>query len=210
MNFPYQFFVSGTGTGVGKTVISAMLVAGLGYDYWKPIQTGVNTEQSDSDWLRQKGGIDDARIHPEYCVFGEPLSPHAAAALEGKQIDFSKLTLPTDRPLVVEGAGGLLVPINDKGMMTDLIRHLALPVVLVVDSGLGTINHTLLSIRELSRQGIELCGIIMNGPKNPGNRHAIEFYGDVTVIAEVEEMPSPGPEALLDAFGRALPDWGKN
>ncbi len=183
MDFPSAFFVTGTDTDVGKTIVSALLTIGLDGTYWKPIQSGRDEEGlTDSDRLRALG----CRVLPERFCLGQPLSPHLAARLDGVRIELGDFELPVvEGRLIVEGAGGLLVPINDRDLMTDLIRHLGLPVVVVARSGLGTINHTLLSIAELRRSGIPILGVILNGVRNEENRRAIEFYGGVSVIAEV-------------------------
>jgi dethiobiotin synthetase len=193
--FPPAFFVTGTDTDVGKTIVSALLTIALDGYYWKPIQSGRDDRGlTDRDRVGQLTGLGPERLLPERYCLGQPLSPHLAARLDGVEIELTDFELPVglDRPLIVEGAGGLLVPINDRHLMIDLIGHLGLPVVVVARSGLGTINHTLLSIGALRRSGIPILGVILNGPLNPENRRAIEFYGQVSVIAEVEPIPLGG------------------
>ena len=147
-------FVTGTGTDVGKTVVAACLVRALDADYWKPIQSGL-AAADDAAEIDRLTGLPPARNHPFVYALQAPLSPHEAARREGVVIDLDRFHLPrTERPLVVEGAGGLLVPLNRDCLMIDLIARLGLPVVLVGLSGLGTINHTLLSLEALRRRGL--------------------------------------------------------
>ncbi|MDX1585099.1 MAG: dethiobiotin synthase [Balneolaceae bacterium] len=198
---PSQIFVSGTDTGIGKTVVSAMLTAGLDASYWKPIQSGLDAE-TDTEFVKRVTGVDESRLLPEKFRLYEPLSPHASAAIDGVHIDMSDFDIPdytTDR-LVVEGAGGLMVPMNEKDMIIDLIKHLDLPVLLVARSSLGTLNHTFLSLEALRRRNIPVVGVIMNGMKNESNRKAIEYYGDVEVIAELEELTELNVDQLLSQF----------
>ena len=189
-SFPKKVFVAGTDTNIGKTVTAAILTAGLEAEYWKPIQCGVD-EETDRSWVLQKTALPENRFHPEAYLLKHPLSPHAAARLEEIHIDMARINAPHPsggRRLVVEGAGGLLVPLNDQYTMIDLIKKLGLPVILTAGSGLGTINHTLLSLRELERNRIEVLGVVLNGPNNPSNREAIEQFGRVRVLAEIAPL----------------------
>ncbi len=178
-------FVTGTDTGVGKTLVSAWLVRGWQADYWKPIQSG-SEDGPDRDIVRRLSGAATERIHPSRWDLRAPLSPHEAARLDGVALALSDFTLPeTARPLVVEGAGGVLVPLNARDLMADLIARLGLPALIVARSGLGTINHTLLTVEALRRRAIPITGVVMVGPANPANRAAIEQHGSVTVLAEL-------------------------
>ena len=148
------FFVTGTDTDVGKTVVSAWLVAQLGASYWKPVQAG-NHPETDSEIVRRLTEVAPERILPEAYVLPEPIAPHEAARRAGIAIDMQKLVPPaSDGPLVVEGAGGLMVPLTDTAFVIDLADELELPIVLVARSTLGTINHTLLSIEAIRRRGL--------------------------------------------------------
>jgi len=179
------FFVTGTDTDVGKTIVSAWLVGRLGASYWKPVQAG-NHPETDSDIVRRLAGVPPERILPEAYVLPEPIAPHEAARRAGITIEMAKLAPPPcNGPLVVEGAGGLLVPLNDKVYVIDLAAELHLPIILVARSTLGTINHTLLSIEAIRRRGLPLAGVVVNGPETPHNRAAIERYGKVEIIAEI-------------------------
>jgi dethiobiotin synthase len=140
----HGFFVTGTDTDVGKTVVSAWLVARLGAFYWKPVQAG-NHPEIDSAIVRRLTGLPPDRILPEAYVLPEPIAPHEAARRAGITIDMERLVPPPcNRPLVVEGAGGLMVPLTDRAYVIDLATELHLPIILVTRSTLGTINHTLL------------------------------------------------------------------
>lgn len=189
------FFVTGTDTDVGKTVAAAWLVAKLGACYWKPVQAG-NHPETDSAIVRRLSGVD--HILPEAYVLPEPIAPHEAARRAGTAIDLARLVPPAcDRPLVVEGAGGLLVPLDDKAYVIDLAAELHLPIVLVARSTLGTINHTLLSLEAIRRRGLPLAGVVVNGPETPHNRAAIERYGKAEIIAEIPWLDQLTPAALM-------------
>ena len=191
------FFVTGTDTDVGKTVVAAWLVARLGACYWKPVQAGTHPE-TDSTTVRRLSGATPDRILPEAYLLAEPMAPHEAARREGIGIDMAKLVPPPcNRPLVAEGAGGLMVPLNDQSFVIDLARELDLPLILVARSTLGTINHTLLSLEALRRRGLALAGVVINGPETPHNRAAIERYGRVEVIAEIPWLEQVTPDALM-------------
>lgn len=159
-------FVTGIDTNIGKTLVSAIIKEAFEADYWKPIQCGDlnNSDALTIERLTQKKGV----IHPETFSLQHPLSPHQAAAKEGKNIRVSNFTLPqTNNFLVVEGAGGLLVPLNQKETILDLINSLNLPVIVVAKNYLGSLNHTLLTIEALKRSHITILGLIFNGQENP-------------------------------------------
>jgi dethiobiotin synthetase len=190
------FFVTGTDTDVGKTLVSAWLLMQLGGCYWKPVQAG-NHPETDSAIVQRLTEAPPGRILPEAYVLPEPIAPHEAARRAGIAIDMAKLVLPPcDRPLIVEGAGGLLVPLTDEAYVIDLASELHLPIILVTRSTLGTINHTLLSLEAIRRRGLPLAGIVVNGPETPHNRAAIERYGKVEVIAEIPWLDQVTPAAL--------------
>ncbi|MDG6095421.1 dethiobiotin synthase [Acetobacter sp. AN02] len=202
-------FVTGTDTGVGKTFVSACLVRAWNALYWKPLQTGLADEAGDTPVVRELAQLTPDRIILPFAGFAAPLAPDAAAALEGVSIQPDDIRLPLQdigTPLVVEGAGGVLVPVAPGVMMADLMQRFGLPVVLVARSGLGTISHTLLSLAELRRRGIAVLGVVLNGPLNPGNREAIERNGRVRILAETDFCPEITPEAVADA-ARLFPAW---
>ncbi|WP_085908369.1 dethiobiotin synthase [Kiloniella majae] len=197
-------FVTGTDTEVGKTFVSAALVESLRASYWKPVQTGPDLDHDTPEILRLTGGA-DRKTYPCSYSFPDPLSPHEAARRVRETIDLDKIELPSiskNEFLIVEGAGGALVPLNDQFMMTDLMVKVNLPVVIVARSGLGTINHTLLTIEALQRRGITLAGVIMNGPENKGNREAIEEYGKISVVAELPRCDVVTPETIIGLMPR--------
>jgi len=196
------FFVTGTDTDVGKTVVAAWLLAHLDAlhldaHYWKPVQAGTEPE-TDAQTVRRLAGVPQTRILPEAYMLAEAIAPHEAAKRAGIQIEMGKLVPnPVGGALVVEGAGGLLVPLNDTSTVIDLATELHLPVVLVARSTLGTINHTLLSLEALRRRGLPIAGVVINGPETPHNRAAIERYGQAPVIAEIPWLDTVTRETLL-------------
>lgn len=198
---PSNIFISGTDTGIGKTVVSAMMTLGLSATYWKPIQSGLQ-EETDTEFVKRVTGLPDTHFKPERYRLQEPLSPHASAAIDGVSISLNDFKIPNHQTnhMVVEGAGGLLVPLNDKAMIVDLIEYLNLPVLLVVRSELGTLNHTFLSLEALRNRGIPIIGVIMNGPINESNRKAIEKYGNIEVIAEIEHEENLNSNKLTSIF----------
>ena len=191
------FFVTGTDTDVGKTLVSAWLLTHLDASYWKPVQAGLMPE-TDSSVVRRLAEVSAERILPEAYVLPEPIAPHEAARRAGIAIDMAKLgPAAVDRLLVVEGAGGMMVPLTDTAYMIDLAAELHLPLILVARSTLGTINHTLLSIEAIRRRGLPLAGVVINGPETPHNRAAIERYGQVEVIAEIPWLDVVNRSTLL-------------
>ncbi len=179
------YFVTGTGTDVGKTVASAWLCYHLGAAYWKPMQSGC-LDQPEEETVAKLANLSPQAVYPQVYSMTQPLSPHLAAKLDGIQIDIAKLQMPqSTQPIVVEGAGGALVPLNDTQLMTDLMVALGLPTIVVASSGLGTINHTCMTLEVLKNCGIDVRGVIMVGPENAENKYAIEYYGHTQVIAEL-------------------------
>jgi dethiobiotin synthase len=204
---PHGIFVTGTGTGVGKTFVSAILVAGLSARYWKPIQSGLH-EKTDTEWVQEMTGLPSIHFYPETYRFRFPLSPHVAAEKDGILIDLELMDLPqtSGGHLIVEGAGGIMVPLNEHHLMLDLMKKLQLPILLVAESGLGTINHTLLSLDLLKNHSLQVLGVVMNGPRNPENRKAIEHYGNTAVCAEIEPLERIDKVTLKNAFWRCFLD----
>jgi|SRR5579883_2021836 len=202
LSFPPALFITSTDTEVGKTVISAMLALGLGGGYWKPVRTGL---PRDTDWVREYTGLDRKHFFKESYMFAPPISPHQAAKMEGTTIELDKIIMPDYSPLphlIVEGAGGVMVPLNDHQTILDLILYLKLPALVVARSVLGTINHTVLTVEMLRRHHVPIFGIVMNGPKHEENRQAIEQHAKVKVIAEVEPLAMITPVTLKAAFDR--------
>ena len=199
---PNRFFITGTDTNVGKTLVSALLCAALDAIYWKPIQTGTR-EGTDRGTVMRLAGLSRDRTIPEAYRFAPPVSPHLAARRAGMRIELKNIRMPrlaAREKLIVEGAGGALVPINDSQLMTHLMKHLRLPVLLVSRTSLGTINHTLLSIAALRAARLDLRGVIMSGAPNLENRRAIEHYGNVQVIGTLPLMKKMNRATLVQAF----------
>ena len=199
--WPEQLVVAGTDTDVGKTVVSALLVRGLHARYWKPVQCGDLAAGGDSGRVAELAGLTraeaTARIIPEAYRLSAPASPNQAATAEGLSVREERLQLPAvTGPLVVECAGGLLVPLRDDLLQITMIRHWQLPVVLVARSGLGTLNHTLLSLEALERRGIPLLGLVLNGEPHGANRSSLEAIGRVPVLLELPPLADPGPAAF--------------
>jgi len=191
-------FVTGTDTEVGKTVAAAWLVRRLGADYFKPVQAGLEGE-TDEAVVRRLTAFPDDHFHPSTYSLKAPMSPHAAARREGITIDLDAFRLPeSSRPVVVEGAGGILVPLHHPATLADLMVKLALPVVLVSRTTLGTINHTLLGIECLRGRGLAVAGVIFCGDPHRENREAIEQFGNVTALAEIPWL-DPLDSGALDA-----------
>jgi dethiobiotin synthetase len=199
---PSRFFITGTDTGVGKTVASALLCAALDAVYWKPIQTGTR-EGTDTAAVIRMAELTRTRTIPEGYRFAPPVSPHLAANRAGVRIQLGRISLPRlekRENLIVEGAGGVLVPINGKELMLDLMKHLGLPILLVSRTSLGTINHTLLSLAALRLARLDVRGVILIGKKNSDNRAAIERYGQVTTVGRIPFLKRLHRAALLRVF----------
>jgi len=195
-----DIIISGTDTNVGKTVLSALLMASLpDYYYWKPIQAGT-LEETDAVSVRRLSGCNAGRIIPERYLLSQPLSPHAAARFESIRIDPQSLTLPEKSPVIIEGAGGLLVPLNEDTLLVDVFKRWDLPVLLACRSGLGTINHTLLSIEALRNRDISILGVVVIGPHNNSNELAIERYGSVPVLGRIPPLTSLTSENLREVY----------
>ena len=171
-----QYFVTGIGTDVGKTVVSAILTEALQADYWKPIQAG-DLDNSDTIKVKTLTSNPNTKFHPEAYRLPEPLSPHAAAANAGIKIQLDQIKLPdTNNNLIIEGAGGLFVPLNSEQLVIHLIQKLEVPVILVSANYLGSINHTLLSAEALKVRNIPVAGIIFNGKTTPQTEEYILNY----------------------------------
>ena len=190
------FFVTGTDTDVGKTLVAAWLLTQLEGTYWKPIQAGT-VPTTDSATVQRLAELPVSRVLPEAYLLPEPMAPHEAARRANIALDMEKLRLPPhDGLVVVEGAGGLMVPIADGAYMIDLADSLDLPLILVARSTLGTINHTLLSLEAIRRRGLPLAGVVISGPESPHNRAAIERFGQVEVIAEIPFLKTVSRDTL--------------
>lgn len=192
-----HYFVTGTDTGAGKTVACAWAVLHMGARYWKPVQAGRDGE-TDEQTVRRLTGAPDERFAPSTYTFEQVIAPHEAARREGRRIDMDAFALPEGGgPLVVEGAGGLMVPLTGTEYVIDLIARLRLPAILVCRTELGTINHSLLSLEALRARNIPVAGVVLNGPDVPHNRAAIETWGKVAVLGHIPPLDPLSREALL-------------
>jgi dethiobiotin synthetase len=193
------YFITGIGTGIGKTVVSAILTEKLKADYWKPIQSG-DLEISDSLFIKHLVSNSQTIIHPEKYRLGQPLSPHLSAKLDGVHITTEAIKLPqTDNHLVIEGAGGLMVPLNDNELIIDLIKNLKAKVIVVSQNYLGSINHTLLTLEILKAHQITIEGLIFNGAANPETESYIENYSKVKVIGKIPKLSIIDKESIIGA-----------
>lgn len=181
------YFVTGIGTDIGKTIASAIIVEALQADYWKPVQAG-SENNSDSEIIRNLISNNKTKIHPETYFLKAALSPHAAAELENKKIDSAKINIPkTNNHLIIEGAGGLMVPLNDSFFVIDLIEQMNCEVILVTKNYLGSINHTLLSIELLKKRNISVAGIVINGEENKASEKIILQQSNYKLIGRIKE-----------------------
>ncbi len=192
--------VTGTDTGIGKTVFSAALVGALDGCYWKPVQSGLE-EETDSEIVHRLSGLAAERILPERYRLNTPASPHLAAAIDGVTIDPQHLQLPkVSRPLVIEGAGGLLVPLTREFTYIDMFARWRAPVVLCARTALGTINHTLLSIEAIRARGIDLLGVAFIGEENTDSESIIIELGRTQRLGRLPPLPALTPDRLKTAF----------
>ena len=198
-----RYFITGIGTGIGKTIASAVITEKLNADYWKPIQAG-DLAQSDSLMVKSLLSNPISNIHPEKYRLNHPLSPHLAAKLDGISIDLNAFKLPeTENNLIVEGAGGLMVPLNDEYLIIDLIKKLNLEVLLISKHYLGSINHTLLTINTLKQHQIPIKGIIFNGEPNEESEKYILNYGKIENLGSILALNTIDKDAIIEA-GEAL------
>lgn len=194
--------VTGTDTGIGKTVVAAMLTLALDAVYWKPVQSGT-LEGTDAATVAALTGLGPGHFLAEDYRLTQPLSPHRAAELDGVEIDPDTLVLPevaADRPLVVEGAGGLMVPLTRRTLFIDVFRRWGAPVVVVARTGLGTINHTLLSVEALRTRNIPILGIVFVGDVNADNEETISAYAGVRRLGRLARLPELNAPTLQAAF----------
>lgn len=190
-----KVFITGTDTNIGKTLISSWICLHTGYSYFKPIQTGtIDGEDKDAVTL-----LSETDIYPEVYSYPDAISPHLAASLQKESIEMSKIKLPKCDNLIVEGAGGVLVPINQENLMVDLMSQLNIPVILIASTRLGTINHTLLSLEALQNRKIRILGVILNG-ENVGYEigDSIEYYGNTKILAQFPYLERISKELLQE------------
>lgn len=197
-----RFVVTGTDTNIGKTVFAAVLADALGASYWKPVQAGLEGE-TDSEAVMRLGGIPAGRIIPEAWRLRTPASPHLAARLDNVRIQPDLLVPPSIRPpLIIEGAGGVMVPLTETVVFADIFSRWQIPVILCARTGLGTINHTLLSLEVLRHRCVPLFGVVFIGDEVADTQHIIGELGQVRCLGRLPLLETVTREALRDAFRR--------
>jgi dethiobiotin synthetase len=199
-----RYIVTGTDTGIGKTIFAAALTRHLGAQYWKPVQAGLD-EETDTDAVARLSGLGPAHVIPEAYRLMTPCSPHQAAKIDGVTICPDDLALP-EHPgaLVVEGAGGVLVPLSDELLYADMFARWALPVILVARTSLGTINHTLLSIEALRHRNVVVHGVAFSGAENAETERAICSIGGVAHLGRLAWVDSLDAASLAAAFDAGI------
>jgi dethiobiotin synthetase len=198
-----RIFVTGISTEVGKTLASAIIAEALQADYWKPVQAG-DLHQTDSDTIRNLISNTRTVIHPSAYALNTPMSPHAAAALDGIRIDLARIVQPeTENHLVIEGAGGLLVPLNEKDTIFDLIRP-EYKVVVISRHYLGSINHTLLTVNALLAKALEV-GILFSGEPVPTTEDILRIKTGVPILGRIPELSQIDPGRIREEAIRLYP-----
>lgn len=198
------FIVTGTDTDIGKTVFAAGLTGALGAYYWKPVQAGIDPS-GDKEMVARLSGVPITHILPEAYRLTTPASPHLAARIDGVEISLDRLALPqVDGPLVVEGAGGVLVPVSETLLMADLFVHWGAPVILCARTALGTINHSLLSIEALRARGVAVAGILFIGDPHAENERIIPALGGVPSLGRLPWLDPLDATSLRAAFAEHI------
>ena len=197
-----QYIISGTDTGIGKTVVSAMLTLALDASYWKPVQSGIEGGV-DTRAVQKMTGLPADRFYEEGYVLTEPLSPHRSAEIDEVKIDVEKLVPPKhEGNLIIEGAGGLMVPLTRENLLINQFKKWGLPVILVARTGLGTINHTLLSLEALWSRDIPVHGLIFSGEENDDNMRTISEFSAVKVLGHVPILDTVNSAGLSKTFDK--------
>ncbi|HET9215737.1 MAG TPA: dethiobiotin synthase [Terriglobia bacterium] len=198
-------FITGTDTNVGKTTVAAAVLARYGHlpslKYWKPIQTGIEIDD-DTRTVLELSNCPESRLHLSGIRLERPVAPYLAAELSGRKVTIAEvMTLIEDQPKsvrwVAEGAGGVLVPLNESESMVDLMAAFGMPVLITARSSLGTINHTLLTLEAVRRRRLEPVGVVIVGPTDAANREAIERFGSVSVVDEIPHFDRLTPETFV-------------
>ena len=199
-----KVIVTGTDTGVGKTVFCAGLVHLLGAAYWKPIQSGL-LEETDTEVVQRLAGLPAARVIAEAYRLRTPASPHWSAEIDEVVIEPDVLnSLPPEESVVIEGAGGVLVPITRDLLYAELFAHWSLPAIVCARTSLGTINHTLMTLEALRTRGVPVLGVAFIGDEHLENARIIEALGNVPVLGRLPWLPFLSPESLQSSFGRSF------
>jgi dethiobiotin synthetase len=193
-----QYIVTGIGTDVGKTIVSAILTEKLQADYWKPVQAGI--EQTDAQTIQSLISNKNSVIHPSKYILKTPASPHYAAELENIHISVNDLQIPeTDNDIIIEGAGGIMVPLNNRQTFLDIFKFWQLPVIVVSKHYLGSINHTLMSLNVLQQAKIPVKGIIFVGEQNPSTEEVILGMTGVNNLGRINHLNNVNPDSIKKA-----------
>ncbi len=204
-----NLIIAGIHTGIGKTICSAVLTEALGYDYWKPVQAG-DLDNSDSIFVQNHISNHKSVIHPEAYRLTIPASPHFAAAEDGVEIRLENLILPhSDNSIIVETAGGLMSPLSETVLNIDFIKHLNLPVILVTNDYLGSINHTLMSVEILRGANVEILGLVFSGSPVPETRRFIQQYTRLKILFEIPFF-EPLDRKTLSHFAQTIENQALN
>ena len=200
-----NYFITAIGTDCGKTVVSAVIAEMIGSDYWKPIQAGY---PRDTETVQSLVSNTKSVFHPEAYLLNTPASPHASARIDGVNIDVKEIKLPqTDNTLVIEGAGGCLVPVNDDQVVADFIPLFRSRVILVSNLYLGSINHTLLTAEYLHNKGYSVKGIIFNGEENAESQRIILKKTQLKCLLHVKQEPVVNKEMILRYADSLSNNW---
>jgi len=200
-----RFVITGTDTGIGKTVFSAALAGALSGYYWKPVQAGLD-EETDSQTVSRLSGLASERVLPEAYRLRMPASPHLAARIDHVTIAPDMLVPPvTDAPLVIEGAGGLLVPLTETEVFADVFAGWQIPVILCARTGLGTINHTLLSLEALRSRSVPVFGVAFIGDEAAETQRIIAAMGHVRILGRLPRLDPLTPNLLRQALRDNFP-----
>lgn len=195
-----KYFITGIDTDSGKTLISAVITQKLKADYWKPVQAGRPTDSEQiASWVSS-----DIKIHSEGILLEHPMSPHAAAKLSGIEVQRDMFAVPeTNNHLIIEGAGGIMVPLNDNTFVIDLAKDFDCEVILVSRNYLGSINHTLLSIEYLKSNGYKIAGIVFNDKTNAESENYILKHSKLPCLGHIEYVDNITPE-IIDQLGKNI------
>lgn len=200
-----NYFVTAIGTDSGKTVVSSILCEALEADYWKPVQAGL---PRDTESVMHLVTNNRTKFHPEQYLLETPASPHAAARIEGVNIELASFALPSTRnTLIIEGAGGCLVPLNEKDFIIDVAQLFQSEVILVSNLYLGSINHTLLTAEALRRRNINVRGLIFNGDSNDESERIILSHTGFNCLLRIKHEPEMNAQVVKSYAATLKQDW---
>jgi dethiobiotin synthetase len=198
-----NYFITAIDTNIGKTLISSVLVQKLGFDYWKPIQSGLESP-TDTETVQSLVKRTDVTFHTERFRLNQPLSPHNAAELDNISIKLTDFNLPTNRNLIIEGAGGVMVPLNYEGdTMLDLMRTFPCEIIIVSKNYLGSINHTLMTCNVLKNAGLTVKGLIFSGERNESSEKVIQIVSNLPILGYIPTLTDINKE-VIDQLSRNI------